>query len=287
MNAPRSPERHRGTIVHSHRVTRSKAVVRERLRLLREAVGGPAAVRGKLRRIGRTAAIRLDRHELGRRLERLRDVGLVASIPTRRQLAVAASDMLRFSILPAAREYYRLKQIPFRFHYLLRFVEDPVSMLDPVGLYSDRDAIIGHLLQSVHLNPVYDLELLQMFDDGLAALEQQAQAIVDGRHPRQATIATTVEDPDYHGRLLAFVRAYRADRDAPPPLRDAGTLRDDPEFRRAEAQFHTLPAFTRYAARLPRSWTGLLRHRLTTTRLDPRYCDPPAEVTPPRDRSAR
>lgn len=230
-------------------------------------------MRGKLHRIARTLWIRADRREVGRRLAWLHAHGFVGVVPTRRQLAFAAADMLRFSILPAARAYYRLKGIPFRFHYALRFLEDPVSMIDPVGIYSDEEAIIGHLLQSVHLNPIYDLQLLQMFDDGLVELERQAQAMVDGTHPRGATIAATIEDPDYHRRLLAYVHAYRTDRDAPPPIREDGGLRADPEFRRAEAQFHTLPAFTRYAARLPRSWRGLIRHRLRTRRLDPRYCD--------------
>jgi len=249
------------------------SAARDRLWRLGAAFGGRAELRGKLRRIRRTLYIRLDRGELRRRLERLHAAGVVDAIPTRRQLAFAAQDMLRFSILPAARDYYRLKGIPFRFHYLVRFVEDPVSMIDPIGLYSDEEAIIGHLLQSVHLNPVYDLQLLQMFDDALAELERQAQAMVDCTHPRRATIAATIEDADYHRRLLEFVRAFRDDRSAPPPIREDGGLRDDPEFRRAEAQFHTLPAFTRYAARLPRSWHALARHRLTQ-RLDPRYCDP-------------
>lgn len=251
---------------------RAHGVVTARLRSLRLALGGPDAIRGKLLRIRRTLRIRSDRRELRRRLERLHAVGLIDRIPSRRQLAFAASDMLRFSILPAARDYYRRKAIPFRFHYLVRFVEDPVSMIDPVGLYSDQQTIIGHLLQSVHLNPIYDLELLQMFDGGLADLECQARAMVDGTHPRRATIAATVEDPDYHRRLFEFVVAYRADRSAPPPIRESG-LRGDPEFLRAEAQFHTLPGFTRYAARLPSSWSALARHRLTA-RLDSSYCDP-------------
>jgi hypothetical protein len=239
------------------------------------AIGGREAMRGKLRRIRRTLAIRRDRGELRARLSRLHAVGLVDKIPSRRQLAFGAADMLRFSILPAARDYYRLKGISFRFHYVLRFLEDPVSMIDPVGLYSDEEAIIGHLLQSVHLNPVYDLQLLQMFPAGLDELERQARAMVDGTHPRRETIAVTIEDPAYHRRLLDFIVAFRRDPTAAPPIREDGGLRADPEFRRAEAQFHTLPAFTRYAARLPRTLPALVRHRVLMRRLDPRLCDEP------------
>jgi hypothetical protein len=253
-------------------VSRDAPVVRQ-VQRLRAALGGREELLGKLRRMRRTLRIRLDPGELDRRLARLRAAGITEVAPTRRQLAVAGADMLRYSILPAARDYYRLKGIPFHFHYLVRFVEDPVSMIDPVGLYSDQEAIIGHLLQAVHLNPVYDLQLLQMFDDGLEELERQAQAMVDGTHPRRATIAATVEDPSYHRRLLDFIRAYRVDRAAAPPIREDGGLRGNPEFRRAEAQFHTLPAFLRYAARLPRSPRALRRHRLWSRRLEPRYCD--------------
>ncbi len=245
----------------------------DRLHALRNALGGRDEVQGKLRRIRRTLSIRFDRRELRKRLTQLHKVGLIGDVPTRRQLTFAGADMLRFSILPAAKDYYRIKQIPFRFHYFLRFVEDPVSMLDPIGLYSDQEAIIGHLLQSVHLNPIYDLQLLQMFEGGLDNLEHQARAILDRSHPRQATIAACVEDPAYHQRLLDYVIAYRADPATPPPLRESTLRETNMEFQRAEAQFHTLPAFTRYAARLPRSWRALVRHRLTTQQLDPKYCD--------------
>lgn len=247
------------------------------LRSLLVAIGGRDAMRGKLRRIRRTLAIRRDRGELRARLSRLHAIGLVDRIPSRRQLTFAAADMLRFSILPAARDYYRLKRISFRFHYLLRFLEDPVSMIDPVGLFSDEEAIIGHLLQSVHLNPVYDLQLLQMFPGGLDRLEGQAREMVEGSHPRRETIAATIEDPAYHQRLLDFIVAFRRDPTASPPLRES-SLRSDPEFRRAEAQFHTLPAFTRYAARLPRSLRALVRHRLLVRRLDPQLCDEAART---------
>ncbi|MGE0548935.1 MAG: hypothetical protein AB7O24_17100 [Kofleriaceae bacterium] len=244
----------------------------ERLKALRAALGGREELRGKLRRMRKTLAIRRDRGELRRRLTRLHEIGLIDQIPTRRQLSFGGADMLRFSILPAAKDYYRLKRIPFRFYYFLRFVEDPVSMLDPIGLYSDQEAIVGHLLQSVHLNPIYDLQLLQMFERGLDNLEAQTRAMIDGSHPRHATITATVEDPAYHQRLLDYVVAYRKDPLAPPPLRES-SLRDDREFQRAEAQFHTLPGFTRYAARLPSSLPELVRHRFGTKRLDAKYLD--------------
>ena len=44
--------------------------------------------------------------------------------------------MLRFWIVPAAEDYYQQKGIDFRFHQLLRFLDDPASLVDPIGLFS-------------------------------------------------------------------------------------------------------------------------------------------------------
>ncbi len=228
-------------------------------RLLRAAVGGPRQVAGKLARIGRTLRIGLDRGELTRRLDALRSAGLVEGRPTRAQLFFGGLDMLRFVIEPAARDYYRAKGISFGFHQLLRVLDDPVSMIDATGLFSDRDTIVGHVMQVVHLNPVYDLQLIQMFPDGLADFERQVAAMVDGTHPRHDTIGAIVEDPGYHARLLDYVRRYRADPGTPPLVREEQTLRTDPVFAAAERTFATLPGFFRYCERLPRGPIALAR----------------------------
>jgi hypothetical protein len=115
----------------------------------------------------------------------------------------------------------------------------------------------------VHLNPVYDLQLIQMFPDGLEDFERQVEAMVKGTHPRQRTIAAIVEDPDYHARLLDYVRRYRADPSATPPVRQEQTLRSDPHFAAAERQFATLPGFIEYCNRLP-TRVGPLIQRLRT-----------------------
>ena len=236
------------------------------MQLLRAATGGPVQVAGKLVRIGRTIRIYADPRELHRRLDRLTEEGLIAVRPNRWQLFFGGLDMLRFVIEPAAREYYTMKGISFGFHQLLRILDDPVSMIDPTGFYSDRDTIIGHVMQVVHLNPVYDLQILQMFDDGLDELEQQVEAMVRGTHPRQETIGAIVEDPDYHARLLEFVRAYRAGSGAAPPVREQGQLRQDPAFVAAEQTFATLPGFITYAAALPSAAAALWRRYRNTAR---------------------
>ena len=80
------------------------------------------------------------------------------------QLFAGAIDMLRFWISPASADYYRSIGIDYAFHQVLRFLDEPASLGDPIGLFSTRDAIIGHLMQVVHANPRYDLELLLMHD---------------------------------------------------------------------------------------------------------------------------
>lgn len=231
------------------------------LTLVLEAVGGPRQLGGKLTRLWRTARPWLDPAELERRLTALERRGYLHTRPTRVQLLFGGIDMVRFMIEPAAREYYAAQGIDFAFHQLLRVLDDPVSMIDPTGVFSDRETIIGHLMQVVHLNPVYDLQLLEMFADGLEELERQLEAMTAGTHPRHGTIGAIVEDPGYHARLLDYVRRYRNDRTTPPPIRPQPALRRDPHFAAAERTFATLPGFLDYCARLPRS-PGALWARL-------------------------
>ncbi len=227
--------------------------------LIRTAVGGPEQLRGKAARFGRTLRLYVDGKEIERRLSVLEAKGWVERRPNRWQLLFGGVDMLRFVIEPAARDYYAQKGISFGFHQLLRVLDDPVSMLDPTGFLSDRDTIVGHLMQVVHLNPIYDLQLMEVFPNGLEDLEQQVLSMVEGTHPRRQTIGAIVEDPEYHSRLLDYVRRYRADPDAAPPVRQEQSLRVDERFRRAEQTFATLPGFLRYCGALPTRFGPLLR----------------------------
>ena len=124
-------------------------------------------------------------------------------------------------------------------------------------------------MQVVHLNPVYDLQLIQIFPDGLEDFERQVQAMVDGTHPRARTIGAIVEDPAYHARLLDYVRRFRLDPDTPPPVRAEQTLRADPSFAAAERQFATLPGFIAYCNRLPTALPALWRRLRTLQRYPP------------------
>jgi hypothetical protein len=234
--------------------------------LIRQAIGGPRQVAGKLGRLGRTVRLWSDGAEIGRRLRALEAKGYIAKRPTRLQLVFGGLDMLRFVIEPASRDYYRQQGISFGFHQLLRVLDDPVSMIDPTGFLSDRDTIVGHVMQVVHLNPVYDLQLIEMFEDGLEDFERQVAAMVDGTHPRARTIGAIVEDPGYHARLLDYVRRYRKDRGTAPIVRAEQTLRADPVFAAAERTFATLPGFIGYCNRLPTDLATLARRLRTLKR---------------------
>ena len=228
-------------------------------RLVADAIGGPGAVAAKLGRVARTARLWASPDEVRRRLDELERKGFIDRQPGRWQILFGGLDMLRFVIEPAARDYYAQQGISFGFHQLLRVLDDPVSMIDPTGFLSERDTIIGHVMQVVHLNPVYDLQLLQMFPDGLDELEAQVAAMVAGTHPRHRTIGAIVEDPTYHARLLDYVRRFRADPDTPPLVRQEQTLRSDPAFAAAERTFATLPGFVGYCNRLPADFATLAR----------------------------
>jgi hypothetical protein len=230
--------------------------------LVARAVGGPRQVAGKLGRLGRTLRLWLDGREIERRLRQLQQAGLVRSRPGRLQLFFGGLDMMRFVVAPAARDYYERRGISFGFHQLLRILDDPTSMIDPTGVLSDRDTIIGHLMQVVHFHPVYDLQLMEMWSDGLDELERQVERMVDGSHPRSGTIGAIVEEAGYHERLLDYVRRYRRDPDTPELVREAPDLRRDPAFAAAERTFATLPGFFAYCEGLPGSAGALLRRLL-------------------------
>ena len=231
------------------------------LRLVRRAIGTRRDAHDKLRRLARALAAYRDRDALDRRLARLATLGHVDRVPTPVQMAVGSIDMLRFWISPAAAEYYTERRIGYAFHQVLRILEEPASMVDPTGLLAERDVIIDHLLQVVHANPAYDLQLLDAHEDGLAALEEQTRQAIRGAHPKSAQLWATIEDASYYERLLGYVRAYRDDPRARAPIRSnvAASARWAP----IERTFGTLPAAIRYFCRMPTSPLSGALHLLT------------------------
>jgi hypothetical protein len=73
-------------------------------------------------------------------------------------------------------------------------------------------------------------------------------------------VAATVEDPDYHARLLARLCAFRR-RLASPLLCDE--VLSDARYMELERVFGDLTSAMRYFSRLPATPRGALRHLLT------------------------
>jgi hypothetical protein len=187
------------------------------------------------------------------RLLRLRERGHIDALPTLPQLLLAARDQMILSATEETRLFYRSQGIPWVFHNLRRFLSGPATMLDPVGLFSPRDAIIEHVLQTFHRHPLYDLVLLDAHPDGVDAMAAQTQALLAGRHPHQRALASLIEDGSYHRRLPDEIARFRAEphlaaRPIPPGL--VG----DPYLMLGMDQFKDMRGFTSYAARLRAGW---------------------------------
>jgi len=107
------------------------------------------------------------------RLQRLADLGHCTVLPTLPQLLVASHHQLSFSLGADTRAFYKAQGIPWTFHNLRRFVAYPTTMMDPVGLFSPRDTIIHHVLQTFHRHATYDLVLLRAHPGGLEEMQSQ------------------------------------------------------------------------------------------------------------------
>ncbi|MEW6775131.1 MAG: hypothetical protein AB1405_02455 [Bdellovibrionota bacterium] len=232
------------------------------LELIRTAVGSPEAVRGKIERVGETLRSWGNREETRRRLKALKDAGFMKEVPTPGQLAVGVIDTFRYFLIPGSDDFYQRLEINFAFHQVLRWLDDPVSMLDPSGLFSERDTIIGHLMQVTHHDPVFDLQLLVMFPDGLDEMERQLEAVLAGTHPRAKTLRATIEDPDYHEDLLEYVREFKKNPRMRRKLREGFFRLRGKNFTNAERTFSSLSGLMNYCNKLPSDPAGLLRHLL-------------------------
>jgi hypothetical protein len=244
------------------------------LKLMLRALGGPKELALKLWRMAESLALIVNVPESTRRLKKLKALGYTEHLPNHAQLIVGSFDQLRFYIVPAAYDFYESIGINFNFHQLLRILDDPVAVMDPIGIRTSKNGIIGHLLQVVHTSPLYDLQLLRMWDDGLDEMEKQTAQMINGTHPRYRQITAVNEDPNYFVRLLDYIRRFKASLDENEPFeRRSGVAQYEFMFLLAEYQFRSLPGFLRYAGRLPSGWGALMRHYRRTQKLDYRLCD--------------
>ena len=228
------------------------------LRLLSDVVGG---WRQNLDKLVQWLSLSLAFFRPGlvrRRLERLRGLGHIDAIPTLSQLLVAGRDQIMVSASDETKIFYRSQGIPWIFHNARRFISGPATMLDPIGLFSPRETIIHHVLQTFHRHPLYDLVLLRAHERGLEEMARQADQILAGTHRHQRALTSLIEDGSYHARLPREIAAVQADPHTAPRPIPAGLV-DDPQMMLAMDQFKDIHGFTSYAARLQVGLADALR----------------------------
>jgi hypothetical protein len=271
--------------------TRPSWLGRSRWSLLRDVLGGWVQNRDRARQLWGLLAALFRPRLVRQRLERLFSLGHIDVVPTTSQVLVAARDQMFLSAITETEMFYRSQGIPWIFHNLRRFLSGPATVLDPAGLFSPRDTIIHHVLQTFHRHPIYDLVLLRGFPDGVEAMAEQAQQVVAGTHAHQRALASLIEDGSYHQRLVGQVEAFRADPLAAAAPIPAGLV-SDPVLMLAMDQFKDLRGFTSYASRLGNGGTtraalgawagvawnatlgGLLRLRVGPRTIRVECCDP-------------
>jgi len=237
------------SMAESQGATRPAWLGRSRWRLLGDVVGGLRQNWDKLVQLISLLAAYFRPGLVRGRLERLRALGHVDTIPTIPQLLVAGRDQMIVSAAAETKLFYKSQGIPWVFHNFRRFVSGPATMLDPIGLFSPRDAVVHHVLQTFHRHPLYDLVLLRAHDDGVETMAAQARQMVEGTHRHQRALASLIEDGAYHPRLPRDIAAFQADPLEPARPIPAGLV-NDADLMLAMDQFKDIRGFARYASRL-------------------------------------
>lgn len=192
------------------------------------------------------------------RLQRLAKLGHCDVKPSLPQLLVAARDQLSFSLGADTKEFYRAQGIPWTFHNLRRFFAYPTTMMDPVGLFSSRNSIIQHVLQTFHRHATYDLVLLHSHVGGLEDMKAQLDDLASGTHTHQRSLESLVEDGSYHDRLRRDVAEFIQNPFVPARPIPTGLV-DDPYLMLAMDQFKDIRGYTNYASRLKVGPFGVLK----------------------------
>lgn len=231
---------------------------RSRGTLLMDAIIGGGPVLGRIRR---AVAIPLNLFRPGRMrrlLARLKELGYIDRIPSLPQFIVTGRDQIILSLGEETKIFYRDQNIPWIFHNVRRFLAEPSSMMDPLGLLSERDTIVHHVLQTFHRHPVYDLVLLRAFDNGPEELKRQLDLLMENRHPQGRALRSLIEDGSYHERLVRQVDEFLKDPFVECEPLPAGLL-PDPHLMLAMDQFKDIRGYTNYANRLNVGWAGVLK----------------------------
>ena len=204
----------------------------------------------KILEIGRMLVAMVRPSLVRARLERLQHLGHCEKLPTMPQLLVASKDQLSFSLGADTKEFYKAQDIPWGSHNFRRFLAYPTTMMDPVGLFSSRDTIIQHVLQTFHRHATYDMVLLNGHERGLEEMQKQLRQATNGTHLHQRSLDSLVEDGSYHERLHRDVAEFIENPLVEPRPIPEG-LSPDPHLMLAMDQFKDVRGYTNYASRLP------------------------------------
>ena len=211
---------------------------------------GPLDAAGRLVRLLGGVSAYLRPGLVRQRLERLRDLGHIEHVPTTVQVLVAGHHQMLGTASEETRVFYEQRGIHFGFHNLRRFIDNPASLIDPVGFFSSTDAILHHVFTSTHVFPLYDLQLLRMNEDGVAELERQWALVRSGAHPRQSRFEALVEDPTYWDRLEWQIPAFLAEMGMAMEPGTYDHVEGRPLLQAAMDQFKDLRGFCAYASRV-------------------------------------
>ena len=220
---------------------------RSKLSLLLAVTGGIRPNLRKLRNAIELFAAYARPKQAQRRLRRLEKMGHIDTRPTLAQLWLAARDQVFLKSAVDTKLMYEKKGIPWTFHNLRRFLAEPTTFMDPVGVYANADTITNHILQVVHHNPLYDMELLNAREGGLDELERQLNQLDAGTHVHQESLSSLVEEADYWSKLRKQLADFR---DCPTQTRYPDLSGYEPDMGLAVDQFKDVRGYTNYASRL-------------------------------------
>lgn len=232
------------------------------------ALGTPRDVAAATRRVGQVGVRLLDFGRIHARLDRCREEGLIPAVPSRAQLLFGGADMVRFLFEPGGRSLNQARGISRRMYYVLLSLGAPATLLDPGGVTATRDEVVIHLLENFHFSPVYDLQLLETFDGGLAALRDACRAVLDGSHERAASLRSRIPEATYFETLARYATAAVAGEHPAAPRfpcgdgegqRPVGTAEELAALSRAAQAFTELWPFLSYCSALPNDPVQLTR----------------------------
>src|SRR4029079_2879084 len=160
------------------------------------------------------------------------------------QLLVAGRDPMGVSAAAETKLFYPRQGIPWVCHKPRPVLAGPATMLDPIGLFAPRDAIVHHVLQTFHRHPLYDLVLLRAHEGGVEAMAAQAREITEGTHRHQRAWTSLIEDGSYHALLPRDSAAFQADPHEPARPIPKGLV-DEADLMLAMDQFKDIGGFVR------------------------------------------